>query len=464
MSRVLRGQRWFLPRVIVAAALVAGGGAALGRTAGLFKSAPPAEAATHRAVERNAAERHVEYLASTEVYSAYAARQLNVGRNETFASLLIRAGATQIEASEALASIGDLYDPRRLEPGQLVNVFFDRRAPGQPRLVGLAFRSELGASITIDRTIAGVFIARKLRIPLTFEIARVNAMVGTSLYASALELGATDREVTALADACGYDLDFQRDVRPTDRFEIVFERVFDEDGHTVGTGKTLFVAIDTRRGTRLFFAFQAPGEALPSWYDAFGQSARRFLMMTPINGARVSSAFGMRTDPILGYSSLHRGVDFAAPSGTPILAAGDGVIARAGWNGEYGNYVRVRHGDGYETAYAHLSGFASDVHPGAPVLQGQIIGYVGTTGRSTGPHLHYEVLYGGSQIDPMSLHLASGRYLTNQDLELFRAEVERIDTLRANLWRGLTRVPVVNLAGITPNAPIGASSVSSLPQ
>jgi murein DD-endopeptidase MepM/ murein hydrolase activator NlpD len=174
-------------------------------------------------------------------------------------------------------------------------------------------------------------------------------------------------------------------------------------------------------------------------------------MMTPINGARVSSDFGVRGHPILGYSSLHRGIDFAAPAGAPIFAAGDGVIVRKGWYGEYGNYVRVRHGDGYDTAYAHLSGFGAGVHSGSPVRQGQIIGYVGTTGRSTGPHLHYEVLHHGWQVDPMSLHMPAGRSLTNQDLALFRAEVERIDALRANLWRGLTRAPVAELDALMPD-------------
>lgn len=450
MSGILRDQRWFRAPMIVAAALVAS--AILAWNAGLFNSVPPAEEAIRRDVEQDAEERLAEHVAFTEVYSGREARQLRMAQGETFANLLVRAGATQLEAREALASIGGMYDPRRLAPGQEINVSFARRDGGQSRLVGVAFRPDPVGTITINRTIAGAFVARELRTPLMFEIARINAMVGTDLYASAVQLGATDREVTALADACGYELDFQRDVRPTDRFEIVFERVYDEDGHTVRTGKTLFVSIDTRRGTRLFFAFQAPGEARPGWYDSFGRSARRLLMMTPINGARVSSSFGMRGHPILGYSSLHRGIDFAAPAGAPILAAGNGVIVRKGWYGEYGNYVRVRHGDGYDTAYAHLSGFAAGIHNGSPVQQGQIIGYVGTTGRSTGPHLHYEVLHHGWQINPTSLNMSSGRSLTNQDLVLFRAEVERIDSLRANLWRGLTRAPVTDLDALIPAA------------
>jgi murein DD-endopeptidase MepM/ murein hydrolase activator NlpD len=153
-------------------------------------------------------------------------------------------------------------------------------------------------------------------------------------------------------------------------------------------------------------------------------------MKTPINGARLSSGYGMRRHPILGYSRMHRGTDFAAPTGTPILAAGDGTVVRAGPFSSYGNYVRVRHANGYETSYAHMSRFARGVRSGTRVRQGQIIGYVGTTGRSTGPHLHYEVSLRGRQVNPMSLRVANGRNLNGRALELFMIERERIDTLR----------------------------------
>ncbi|MEQ1491673.1 MAG: M23 family metallopeptidase, partial [Terricaulis sp.] len=184
------------------------------------------------------------------------------------------------------------------------------------------------------------------------------------------------------------------------------------------------------RGSREFYQFMAPGDSRPDWYDADGKSARRFLMKTPINGARLSSGFGMRRHPILGYSRMHRGTDFAAPTGTAILAAGDGVVERAGPFSSFGNYVRIRHANGYETAYAHMSRFARGMRAGARVRQGQVIGYVGTTGRSTGPHLHYEVLRRGQQVNPMSLRVANGRNLTGRALELFMIERERINTLR----------------------------------
>jgi murein DD-endopeptidase MepM/ murein hydrolase activator NlpD len=368
-------------------------------------------------------------LAFTEVYLEREARELRVGRGETLAGLLARAGASRAETNAALASISDVYNPRRLRPGQPVNLFFDRR-DGGAELTGVAFRSEPGASVTANRVTAGGFAAREVLMPLTFEIARIAAPVETSLYASALTLGATDREVAALADAFAYDVDFQRDVRAGDKFELVFERYYDDEGNTVRTGEMLFLSLESRRGARAFYSFLAPGDTRPDWYDGEGKSARRFLMMTPINGARLSSGFGMRRHPILGYSRMHRGADFAAPTGTQILAAGEGVVVRAGPFSSYGNYVRVRHANGYETAYAHMSRFARGMRAGTRVRQGQVIGYVGTTGRSTGPHLHYEVLRRGQQINPRSLRVANGRNLAGRDLELFAIERARIDTLR----------------------------------
>ncbi|MEJ0060817.1 MAG: M23 family metallopeptidase [Terricaulis sp.] len=418
---------------LIAAACV---GAGLAWNAGLFSGASAADAAVLAAQRENAA-RRAEHIAFTEVYLTHEGREMRVGRGETLAGVLTRAGATPREANAALTSIASVYNPRRLRSGQPISLYFQREGT-DARLTGVAFRSEPGASVTANRTAAGGFAAREVLMPLTFEIARIAAPVQTSLYASALSLGATDREVAALADAFGYDIDFQRDVHPGDRFEIVFERFYDDEGHTVRTGEMLYVSLETRRGAgsegrrgpQRFYSFQAPGASQPDWYDSLGQSARRFLMKTPINGARLSSGFGMRRHPILGYSRLHRGTDFAAPTGTAIFAAGDGVIERAGPFSTFGNYVRIRHGQGYETAYAHMSRFARGIRAGVRVRQGQVIGYVGTTGRSTGPHLHYEVLRGGTQINPMQLRVATGRNLNGRDLELFRNEVTRIDTLR----------------------------------
>ena len=416
---------------ITAFAVMAGAallGVVLAWNAGLFSADADAAAAEIAAVREEAA-RRAEHLAFTEVYLAHEERELRVGNGETLAGLLTRAGASPAETNAALASIAEVYNTRQLRPGQQINLFFDRRG-GAARLTGLAFRSAPGASVTANHTALGGFAARQVEMPTTFENARISAQVETSLYASALALGATDREIEALAEAFAYDVDFQRDVQPGDHFELVFERYYDDEGNTVRTGDLLFVSLETRRGERNFYAFMAPGDTRLDWYDAEGKSARRFLMKTPINGARLSSGFGMRRHPILGYSRMHRGTDFAAPTGTPILAAGEGTVVRAGPYGGYGNYIRIRHANGYETAYAHLSRYARGVRSGTRVRQGQVIGYVGTTGRSTGPHLHYEVALRGRQMNPMSLRVANGRNLTGRALELFSIERGRIDRLR----------------------------------
>jgi len=274
-------------------------------------------------------------------------------------------------------------------------------------------------------------VARELLVPVTYDVARLTATVDSTIYQAALAGGATEREVAALADAFAYDIDFQREVRPGDQFEMVFERFIDDEGRTVRTGEVLFASMRTRTGHKDYFRFQAPGDSGYDWYDEKGVSSRKFLMRTPINGARLSSGFGMRRHPILGYTRAHKGTDFAAPTGVPIMAAGDGVVRRAGVHGGYGNYVRLQHGQGYETAYAHMSRFAKGIRPGVRVRQGQIIGYVGSTGRSTGPHLHYEVLLNGRQVNPMGLKVRTGRTLSGEALEQFRLEKARIEGLRS---------------------------------
>ena len=424
--RLMKARKGIAAAGVMAAAFVVGLG--LAWNAGLFNGAANAAAAENEAL-REAAARRAEHVAFTEVYLQHETREFRVGSGETLAGLLTRAGASSSETNAALSSITGVYNPRRLRPGQSINLYFQRNG-ADAQLTGIAFRSEPGASVTANRTTSGGFEAREVQMPLTFEIARIAAPVETSLYASALNLGATDREVAALADAFAYDIDFQRDVRAGDNFELVFERFYDDEGNTVRTGDLLFVALDSRRGPRAFYQFMAPGDARSDWYDAEGKSARRFLMKTPINGARLSSGYGMRRHPILGYSRMHRGTDFAAPTGTPILAAGDGTVVRAGPFSSFGNYVRIRHANGYETAYAHMSRFARGMRAGARVRQGQVIGYVGTTGRSTGPHLHYEVMRRGQQVNPMTLRVANGRNLSGRALELFMIERERIDTLR----------------------------------
>jgi murein DD-endopeptidase MepM/ murein hydrolase activator NlpD len=372
-----------------------------------------------------------EHEAFTSVYRGAEAVDVQVRAGETMASVLQRAGAPAADASAALGSVGIVYDARRMRPGDEISVYLAGGAgSGAPRLTGLAFRSGPGAAVTVSRSVDGAFTAREVRTPLTYEIARVAAPVETSIYEAAVARGATEQEIAEMAEVFGYDIDFQRDILRGDRFEMVFERFYDDQGATVRTGDMMFMSLESRRGLRTYYRFQAPGDTEPQWYDAEGRSARKFLMMTPINGARLSSGFGMRRHPIMGYSRMHQGTDFAAPTGTPIYAAGDGVIEVAGRRGGYGNYIRIQHNRDYETAYAHLSRFASGIRPGVRVRQGQVIGYVGSTGASTGPHLHYEVLVAGRQVNPMGLRVPTGRNLEADELIAFQVERARIDIIR----------------------------------
>ena len=221
-------------------------------------------------------------------------------------------------------------------------------------------------------------------------------------------------------------MDFQRDIRPGDGFEVMFKRFHDAEGNLVHNGAIVHAAL-TLSGERRPIYLHTTADGRTGYFNEKGESARKALMRTPIDGARLSSAFGKRRHPVLGYSMMHRGVDFAAPAGTPIYAAGQGSIVYAGRKGAYGNYIRLRHNRLYATAYAHMRRFARGMAKGRRVKQGQVIGYVGSTGRSTGPHLHYEILREGRRVNPFKVKMPSGRKLTGKELERFLAARDDID-------------------------------------
>ena len=358
---------------------------------------------------------------------------LTVPRGGTLAGVLSEAGADRIEAARAIAALGDVFDVRHLRAGQTVNVFVeplpeDAAGPdgeSETRLAGFSFRPDIERAITVAMTYGGEYRARETMAEYQSEFVMAAGDIGTSLYVDALQAGATDRVVVELAGILAYAIDFQRSIYPGDEFGILFERYFDSDGDTVRTGDILYARYDGRGEPLEFFRFETP-DGIVGYYNADGESAQRLLMRTPINGARLSSHFGRRRHPILGYTRNHNGTDFAAPTGTPVFAAGNGVIERANRFGSFGNYVRIRHANGYETAYAHLNSFARGIQAGTRVRQGQVVAYVGTTGRSTGPHLHYEVHLNGRPVNPMNLDLPTGRRLEAEDLPLFEAERDRI--------------------------------------
>ena len=381
-----------------------------------------------------------------DIHREFKKRQVRIARGENFVDALKRAGVGAADRNAAAYAFGKHYNLRRLRPGQEFaltlgwpnQTLFQLAAEGaepQARLLALDFRPDPENRIAIRRDAGGAFEAEKRVIPLTTRTIAIAGIINGSLYESAKAVGAPDQIIADLADAFSYDVDFQREIFGGDAFETIFEVKYDDQGALVATGDIVYARLNWRgrreeKGYYRFASREDGGRA--DFYDAAGQSARRLLMKTPIDGARLSSGFGTRRHPILGYRRAHKGVDFAAPRGTPIKAAGDGVVERADWYGSFGNYVRIRHANGYKTAYAHLNGFRRGIRKGKRVRQGDIIGYVGTTGRSTGPHLHYEVHLNGKAVNPQRLKIAAtGKKLTGADLDRFKAERDRIDAMRA---------------------------------
>ena len=255
--------------------------------------------------------------------------------------------------------------------------------------------------------------------------------INNNLYSAAMEAGIEPNIIIEFARIYGFEIDFQRDIRKGDIFEIYYEKFIDDNGVVRDTGKIIYAHMNINNREINLYNFKDKNET--GYYDINGKSIVKSLMKTPINGARLSSAFGMRKHPILGFNKMHRGTDFAAPTGTPIMASGSGTVTRARWCGGGGNCVKIRHNSTYETIYAHMSKFARGIKEGKKVKQGQIIGYVGSTGMSTGPHLHYEVVVNGKKVNSQKLKLPSGKILKNEAREKFELERIKIDLKIAEL-------------------------------
>tara|TARA_R110000744_G_scaffold380525_1_gene501729 strand:- start:671 stop:2272 length:1602 start_codon:yes stop_codon:yes gene_type:complete len=362
-----------------------------------------------------------------------------VPRGGTLAGLLDDAGVDSTDAAKAIRALNQVYDLRYLRAGQSLNLYLetepdaaieaDEETQSRLRLTGISFRPDVERSITVARVSGDEYRTRETIAEFERQVVRSSGSITSSLYVDALNAGATDRIVVELAGVLAYAIDFQRSIQPGDGFDILFERFVNEEGNTARTGDILYARYEGRGDPKEFFRFETSDGGI-GYYSAEGASAQRLLMLTPINGARLSSSFGRRRHPILGYTRAHNGTDFAAPTGTPIFAAGNGVVERANRFGSFGNYVKIRHANGFETAYAHLNGFARGLRAGSRVTQGQVIAYVGTTGRSTGPHLHYEVHQNGRPVNPMTLDLPTGRQLTDSDMPAFIAERDRIIAIR----------------------------------
>jgi murein DD-endopeptidase MepM/ murein hydrolase activator NlpD len=324
-----------------------------------------------------------------------------------------------------------------LRPGQEIALTFSapekqHQGPIDFELVSLSLQPSVDRDLQVTRDLDGGFTAFAVDRPLTHRNVAVRGEINSSLFEATQEAGVPVAVIAAAIKAFSYDVDFQRDIQPGDSFEFVYDRLDDEDGNLAKPGDLLYASLTLSGKTYEIYRYEM-SDGFVDYFNPKGESVRKALLRTPVDGARITSGYGMRNHPILGYSKMHKGVDFGAPTGTPIFAAGDGIITKMGPFSSYGNYIRLKHNATYVTAYAHISRFAKGLHVGSRVHQGDVIAYVGATGRATGPHLHFEVLVNGAQVNPTSVKLPSGSKLAGADLKKFKSAMSDMIALKEQL-------------------------------
>lgn len=342
---------------------------------------------------------------------------------------LLGSGASPDQAEAAARAVATALGDTA---GNVRLVFDVGGEPGQASLSFVEVTRDDGSGIALTRGRDGRFAARATIAHLTTRLEIVRGELGVeSFYNSAVSAGVNDRLIGDFANAFAFDFDMQREVGPGDVFEAGFEQRYNSSGEAVGAPVLVYASLTTAAKSRALYRFAAPGDGQAGWFDSNGRSTRRALMRTPVDSARITSRFGPRLHPILGFVKLHNGTDFAAPTGTPIYAAGDAVVDFSGPKGANGNFVRLRHDNGWMTLYLHMNRIWPGIVAGARVAQGQQIGEIGTTGRSTGPHLHYEVHIDGGPVDPMGIDTGTGRSLDSAALVAFRRQRDQVDARRA---------------------------------
>jgi murein DD-endopeptidase MepM/ murein hydrolase activator NlpD len=358
---------------------------------------------------------------------------IEVRPGDTLYGVLVNAGITEDDANSAVGAIAEIFSPRNLRAGQEITLNITtasgtRESTADAQLMGLSFEPNVTTDVTLKRDDTGLFVAAAVDKPVIEHNRRAAGIIDSSLFDAAQEAGVPMPVVADLIRTFSFDVDFQRDIQDGDSFEVLYERVESEDGEFVKSGKILFASLTLSGKTIPVYYFERDGDG--EYFTPTGEAIRKSLLRTPVDGARITSGFGMRMHPVLGFSKMHKGVDFGAPTGTPIFAAGNGTVVEIGKKGAYGNYIRVRHNGEYQTAYAHMSKFAKGLKKGAKVKQGQVIGYVGATGRVTGAHLHYEILVAGKQVNPGKVKTVASNKLTGKQLKAFQTQVAKIDAQR----------------------------------
>ncbi len=384
-------------------------------------------------------------------------RLLVAKKGDTATSILREIGATADEARAIAGALGARGKDGGLKEGQKLRVLVTPTGAGQrAQPIRIVVMGETVPEVVVALSDTGKYVSVDVQSAETTQVAEAEeededsgaVRLYQSLYETALRQQVPRPLVDELVRIYSYDVDFQRRVQPGDSFELLYPS---EDEAAGEKSEVLFASLTVGGETRRYYRFVSPDDGVVDYYDEGGKSAKKFLVRKPLGEGLMRSGYGWRRHPILGYSKMHTGVDWAAPRGSPIFASGNGIVERVGWEGGYGKYVRIRHNYGYETAYGHMSAFARGVAPGSKVRQGQIIGYVGSTGLSTGPHVHYEILVNGRFVDPNRIKLPRGRSLDGPILASFDRERERFDGM-------IGSTPAVPMVERPPGRRVEASS------
>ena len=357
-----------------------------------------------------------------------------ISSGETFNKILTNYAIPSEEILNIKRILNSYYNLNNLKTNLDIKFMIDQSS--NRKIISFLFPVSRTKKIQLIRNLDTDLFEKKIIITnLNKKIIFKEGKITQSLYKTAVDLNVKPNVIIEFARIYGFQVDFQRDIRKNDNFQIMYEVFEDDGGKVFETGNIIFANLKLSGTNNALYYFDKKGSE--GHYDENGKSVEKALMKTPINGARLSSAFGMRKHPIDGYNKMHRGTDFAAPMGTPIMASGSGIITRARWCGGGGNCVKIKHNSTYETVYAHMKSFGRGIKEGLRVKQGQIIGYVGSTGKSTGPHLHYEVIENGKKINSQKLKLPSGKILKNKERKIFEVDKIKLDVLKSELIVGL---------------------------
>jgi len=357
-----------------------------------------------------------------------------ISNGETFDKILNSYSITSYEISQVKKELDLDYNLNNLKTNLDIKITIDES--NNKKITSFILPISRTKKIQLTRSSETDLFTKKIIITnLNKRIIFKEGKILQSLYKAAIDLKIQPNIIVEFAGIYGFQVDFQRDIRKNDKFQIMYEVFEDDNGKIFETGNVIFADLKLSGVNNSLYYFGKKGSE--GHYDKNGRSVKKALMKTPINGARLSSAFGMRKHPIDGYNKMHKGTDFAAPMGTPIMASGSGIITRARWCGGGGNCVKIKHNSTYQTIYAHMKSFGRGIREGIRVKQGQIIGYVGSTGKSTGPHLHYEVVKNGKKINSQNLKLPSGKILKNKARKLFEVRKIKLDVLKSELIIGL---------------------------